>query len=98
MFQGCRLETLLIVPGPATSTVTHAKHNRHDQQAQRGDAESYGQRQADKIVSAAQRVTHDGQGHVLLDFAARVLRVADIIALVGEHCIKNGEIQPIVTP
>lgn len=96
MFQGRRLETLLVVPGPATPAVAHAKHYRDYQQAQRGDAEPYSEWQADKIVSAAQRVAHDGQGNVLLGVAARTLRVADVIALVGGRRIKNGEIQPIV--
>lgn len=83
VLQGHRLEALLVMPGATTTAVAHAEHYRDDQQTQRGDTQPDGERQADEVLPAAQCVTHDGQAHVSLGLAARALRVADVVTLVG---------------
>jgi len=97
MLQGRRFETLLVMPGAATPTVAHAEHYRNDQQTQRGDTQPDGERQTNEVLPAAQSVAHDSQSHVFLGFAARTLRVANVVTLVGGHRIDNSQVQPFVT-
>jgi len=96
VFQGRCLEAFLVVSGPMTAAIAHAKHHGNDQQKQRGHAETYGERQTYEIVPAAQSVAHDGQSHVSLRFATGALRVTDIVTLIGGRRIDDREIQPVL--